>query len=119
MGFLVFPAFPIAINFLLEQDLHFTCPGRRHRAEDRARDRAGVPGRAGEGPTTTSRGRGPVGGAQSGGPTWPRPLGGGVGLQGQGTICPLARHSVSREVPRFILKFETVFGKLHETPKVP
>ena len=31
----------------------------------------------------------------------------------------LARHSVSREVPRFILKFETVFGKLRETPKVP
>ena len=26
MGFLVFPAFPIAINFLLEQDLHFTPP---------------------------------------------------------------------------------------------
>ena len=31
----------------------------------------------------------------------------------------LARHSVSREVPRFILKFETVFGKLREIPKFP
>ena len=30
-----------------------------------------------------------------------------------------ARHSVSREVPRFILKFETVFGKLREIPKFP
>ena len=41
-----------------------------------------------------------------------KPPGPMAGRGGELTGLGLARHSVSREVPRFILKFETVFGKL-------
>ena len=41
----------------------------------------------------------------------------GTWRQGQGRT--LARYSVSREVPCYILKWETVLGYLDATPKVP